>query len=50
MIAAEIEIVKSELRNEIAWEEGYSGDTPNPHTQNIATLKKYLELLQSSKK
>lgn len=34
------------IRNEHLWELGYSGDEPNPHTENIALLDNYISELK----
>jgi len=41
----EIEEVKGTIGNERLWELGYTGDEPNPHTENIAVLNEYMEVL-----
>lgn len=47
-VLKEIEEVKGTISNERLWEKGYSGDEPNPHTNNIETLTEYLELLEET--
>lgn len=47
---AEIEQVKGTISNERLWEHGYSGEEPNPHTENIARLVQYLKVLEELKK
>ena len=43
----EIEEIEGAISNERLWELGYDGDEPtNPHTENIAILMEYLELLK----
>lgn len=50
MIDKEIDQIKGSISNERGCEKGYSGDEPNPHTQNIITLTEYLSILESSRK
>lgn len=33
---------KETIKNEHMWELGYSGEDPNPHTENIALLNEYV--------
>lgn len=40
---------KADISNEHLWELGYSGEVPNPHTQNIASKTKYIEVLTALK-
>lgn len=42
----EIEEVEGALSNEKLWELGYSGDEPNPHTNNILDLLEYISILK----
>ena len=42
----EIEEAKGTINNEHLWELGYDGKEPNPHTENIETLKEYIEVLE----
>ena len=42
----EIEEVKEAIKNEHLWELGYDGEEPNPHTENIAMLMEYIEVLE----
>lgn len=46
----EIEEIKGTISNERLWELGYDGEEPNPHTENIETLKEYLEMLEEKLK
>lgn len=46
----EIEEVKGTIENERVWESGYSGEEPNPHTENIKTLEEYLKILNEKLK
>lgn len=45
MYEAEIEEAKEDIRNQRLWEIGYDGVEPNPHTENIARLLNYIEVL-----
>ena len=49
-IKEEIEEIKGTISNEHLWELGYDGEEPNPHTENIETLKEYLEMLEEKLK
>lgn len=40
---------KADIANERLWELGYTGEEPNPHTQNITTKTKYIEVLTALK-
>ena len=43
----EIEDAKGTISNEHLWELGYDGNGPvNPHTENIAVLMEYIEVLE----
>lgn len=42
----EIEEAKGTIKNEHLWELGYDGEEPNPHTENIETLKEYIKVLE----
>lgn len=42
----EIEEVRGTIRSEQLWELGYSGEEPNPHTENIKMLREYIEVLE----
>lgn len=47
LYANEIEDVKGTISNERLWEHGYDGKEPfNPHTENIAVLIEYIEVLE----
>ena len=46
----EIEEIKGTISNEHLWELEYDGEEPNPHTENIETLKEYLEMLEEKLK
>lgn len=47
VIMAEIEDAKGTISNEHIWELGYDGNEPlNPHTENIAVLMEYIEVLE----
>ena len=47
----EIEESKETIKNEKMWELGYCGDEPvNPHTENIAALNEYIEVLEEKLK
>ena len=41
----EIEEVQGTISNEHIWELGYTGEEPNPHTENIELLTEYIEVL-----
>ena len=46
-ISLEIKEVKGTISNECLWERGYNGEeSMNPHTENIATLTEYLNILE----
>lgn len=47
VIMTKIEDAKGTISNEHIWELGYDGDDPfNPHTENIAILMEYIEVLE----
>jgi hypothetical protein len=47
VIMMEIEDAKGTISNEHMWELGYDGNLPfNPHTENIAVLMEYIEVLE----
>lgn len=45
-----IKEAKATIRNEHIWELGYSGEEPNPHTENIQNLREYIETLEAKQK
>ena len=46
MLDKDIKEIPDTIKNEHIWELGYDGEDPNPHTQNIETLKEYLKHLE----
>lgn len=46
-----IQETEASMPNEHLWELAYEGDeAPNPHSQNLANLKRFKELLQAVKR
>lgn len=45
-----IQETEATMSNEHLWELDYDGEDPNPHSQNIANLKRYKDLLQAVKR
>lgn len=45
-----IQETEATMSNEHLWELDYEGEDPNPHSQNIANLKRYKDLLQAVKR
>ena len=41
-----IEGARETIKNEHLWELGYTGEEPNPHTENIKTLREYIDVLE----
>lgn len=51
MLDEAIQETEAAMSNEHIWELAYEGDeAPYPHSQNLANLKRYKELLQAVKR
>ena len=51
MLDEAIQETEAAMSNEYIWELAYEGDeAPNPHSQKLANLKRYKELLQAVKR
>lgn len=49
MIEKEIEEVRGAISNEHIAELGYERDAPNPHSENIAVMRSYINMLEEAR-
>ena len=50
MYQNELEETLGEISNQKMWEAGYEGEEPNPHTEHIANLVEYMDILKEKMK